>query len=85
MSRINVTLPEEFLKEVDKTAKEEHLSRSELFRRAVQAYWELRWQKAMEKKRAQNIEEAIAIQKKLRAKAGDWDGVAEIRKWREAR
>ncbi len=31
------------------------------------------------------VEEAIAIQDRLRKKSKDWDGVKEIRKWREAR
>jgi len=85
MLKINITLPNDFLREIDKTAKEEHLSRSEFIRKAVRTYWEACKQKAAEKKRAQNIREAMEIQDKLRKKAGKWNGVAEIRKWRETR
>jgi len=85
MLKINITLPNDFLREIDKTAKEEHLSRSEFIRKAVRTYWEVCKQKAAEKKRAQNIREAMEIQDKLRKKAGKWNGVAEIRKWRETR
>lgn len=85
MLKINITLPSQFLAKVDKTAKEENLSRSEFLRRAVETYWEVRRQKVADKKRIHNIKEAIKIQDRLRKKAGKWDGVAEIRKWREAR
>lgn len=85
MLKINITLPENFLKELDKAAKDEKLSRSEFIRKAIQSYWELQKQKIIEKKRAQNIKEAIEIQDRLRVKSGNWDGVAEVRKWREAK
>jgi len=83
--KINITIPSDFLKKVDRTAKEERLTRSELLRKAVETYWEARKAKQAEKKRIQNIREAMEIQERLRKKAGKWDGVAEIRKWREAR
>lgn len=85
MPKINITIPSDFLKKVDRTAKEERLTRSELLRKAVETYWEARKAKQAEKKRIQNIREAMEIQERLREKAGKWDGVAEIRKWREAR
>lgn len=85
MPKINITIPSDFLKKVDRTAKEERLTRSELLRKAVETYWEARKAKQAEKKRIQNIREAMEIQERLRKKAGKWDGVAEIRKWREAR
>lgn len=85
MSKINITIPADFLKNVDKSAKEEHLSRSEFLRQAVETYWEVRKTRQELKKRAQNIKEAMQIQEHLRKKAGKWDGVAEIRKWREVR
>jgi len=85
MLKINITLPSQFLEKVDRTAKEEGYSRSELLRRAVETYWDVRKQKIADRKRAQNIKEAMRIQERLRKKGGKWDGVAEIRKWREAR
>ncbi|MDI6689270.1 MAG: type II toxin-antitoxin system HicB family antitoxin [Actinomycetota bacterium] len=84
MLKINITIPAGFLKKIDRTAKEEHLSRSEFLRKAVEAYWESQRTKQAEKKRTQNIREAMEIQSRLRKKAGKWDGVAEIRRWREA-
>lgn len=85
MPKINITLPEGFLKEVDKSAAKERLNRSEFFRRAVQTYWEVQRQKASEKKRAKRIEKAMEMQEMIREKAGEWDAVGEIRKWREKR
>ena len=37
-----------------------------------------------EKRRKARIKNAISIQDKIRKKAGRWDGVAEVRKWRES-
>lgn len=85
MSKINITMPVNFLKKVDKTAREEHLSRSEFLRKVVEKYWEAYKAKQAEKKRAQNIKEAMQIQELLRKKTGNWDGVAEIRKQRQTR
>lgn len=85
MTKINITLPKEFLEEVDKSAEKERVTRSEFFRRAVQTYWKVQRQQAAERKRAKQIEEAMEIIEMVREEAGDWDGVAEIRKWREAR
>jgi metal-responsive CopG/Arc/MetJ family transcriptional regulator len=84
VQKINITLPEELLREIDKTAKQEHISRSEFLRKAVKTYWEVRSAKRAEEERARNIKEAIEIQRRLRKKTGNWNGVAEIRKWREA-
>jgi len=85
MSKINITIPAEFLKKIDQAAKKESLSRSEFLRKAVETYWEAQQTKRAEKKRAQNITEAMKVQERLRKKSGKWDGVAEIRRWREAR
>lgn len=85
MSKINITIPADFLKKVDKSAKDEHLSRSEFLRKAVETYWEVRKTKQAERKREKNIKEAMQIQEVLRKKAGKWDGVEELRRWREAR
>lgn len=83
--KINITLPDDFLDQVDRTAKREHLSRSEFLRRAVETYWRVLKAEEESRKRARNIREAIRIQDAIRRKAGRWDAVAEIRKWREAR
>lgn len=35
--------------------------------------------------RKKKIKKAIAVQERLSKKSGQWDGVAEIRKWRDKR
>jgi len=43
---VNVSMPEEFFKQVEKLAKEENRTRSELYREALRQYVETRrWQK----------------------------------------
>lgn len=83
--KINITLPDDFLGRVDKTAQREHLSRSEFLRKAVETYWRALEAEEESKRRIRDIKEAIKIQDAVRKKAGKWDAVAEIRKWREAR
>ncbi len=85
MTKVNISMSDDFLAEVDSLKKEEGLSRSELLRRSVRTYRELREQRKEEQKRKREIMEAVGIQDSLRAKSGKWDGVREIRKWRESR
>lgn len=84
MSKINITIPAHFLQRVNEAAKKEHVSRSEFLRNAVEVYWEVLKAEKAEKRRIQEMKEAIRVQKRLRKKAGRWDAVAEIRRWREA-
>ncbi|MBS3909078.1 MAG: ribbon-helix-helix protein, CopG family [Actinobacteria bacterium] len=85
MPKINITLPEELLRKIDKSARDEHVTRSEFFRKAVQEYWEIEKREREDRGRARDIREAMRVQANLRKKAGHWDGVAEVRKWREVR
>ncbi len=85
MEKINITLPLDFLKKIDKTAEKEKVSRSEFFRKAVLTYFDVKKAKALEKKRVKNIMEAIQTQDDLRKIAGDYDSSAEVHKWREKR
>ena len=85
MVRINTVFQEDILEEIDLIAKEEGKSRSALLREAVQKLiWEHQQMKA-EKDRRKKIKRAIDVQNGLREKSGRWDGVAELRKWRESR
>lgn len=84
MLRVNAIFEEEFLKRMTQVAREEHLSRSELIRHAVADYLECHAQGRERKRRQKSVAEAIAVQDALRRKAGDWDGPAEIRRWRDS-
>lgn len=83
--KLNITLPEDELSRIDRYTKEERITRSGLILRALRSYMKTKEKDAEETKRRLAIQRASSDIRKLRAKAGQWDGVAEIRKWREAR
>lgn len=88
MSRVKViiSVPEEFLIEIDKAAKEEHCSRSELLREAARLYLEMR-KTQMTPGQHPRIQKAVAIQDALAHQdtLRGWDSTAEIRRWREGK
>lgn len=85
MVRINISIDEKDLKELDRLSSLADLTRSGFLRRALELYkTEIEKQK-LEEKRKREIKEAIKVQDELSKLAGDWDGVSEIRKWREHR
>lgn len=82
--KINITLPEDELSRIDKYIKQECTTRSGLILQALRTYIEGKEEEAEERVRRLAIQRASSDIRKLRAKAGKWDGVAEIRKWRDA-
>ena len=82
--KINITLPEDELSTIDRYTKEEGTTRSGLILRALRTYIRSKEEQAAERKRRLTIARASSDIRKLRAKAGKWDGVAEIRKWRDS-
>ena len=87
MEKINITLPNDYLKKLDGFIREEKKNRSQFIREATEHYMEeIKEQRALEKRRAE-IAEAIRIQDDFREKYGkvDWDPVEEIRKMRDSR
>ena len=85
MVRINTVFQEDILEEIDLIAKEEGKSRSALLREAAQKLIREHQQMKAEENRQKKIKRAIDVQNSLRKKSGRWDGVAELRKWRESR
>lgn len=83
--KINITLPEEELRRIDDFARKDSFSRSGFIRQAARFYMEHTKQKEEERKCYQRMQQAALNIHKFREKAGNWDGVAEIRKWRETR
>lgn len=83
MVRINAILSEETIKSMDIIAKEEKKSRSRLLREAAERFIEEYQRLKAEQQRKELLKQAIKTQDKLREKAGEWDGVAEVRKWRD--
>ncbi len=83
MVRINAILPEDTLVKIDAIVREKKKSRSSFLREAAEKLIdEYQRQKAEEMKR-ERIRRAIKIQDKLKKKSGMWNGVSEVRKWRE--
>jgi len=85
MGRINLSIEEKVLQELDYMSGKVNISRSKLIREAIQLYKKEFDKKNMENRRIEKIKNAIRIQDSLRKYSKGWDGVSEIRKWREAR
>lgn len=83
--RINAILPDDTIKKIDEIAKDEKKSRSNILRKAAEKLIKEHERYKAEQLRKNKLIHAIEIQDRLRKKAGEWNGVAEIRKWREAR
>jgi metal-responsive CopG/Arc/MetJ family transcriptional regulator len=83
--KINITLPEEELKRVDAFARKHGNTRSGLVQRALHFFIKQKEREEEERKRRVEMTKAISEIRQLREKSGDWNGVSEIRKWREAR
>jgi metal-responsive CopG/Arc/MetJ family transcriptional regulator len=75
-----ISISDEFLKEVDRMARDEKRSRSELIREALRWFLGSRSGQALRGRRALRKIQSIAE----RDRPG-WDSLAEIRKWRRPR
>jgi metal-responsive CopG/Arc/MetJ family transcriptional regulator len=83
MVRVNVMLTAEILAQIDAIAREERKDRSSLMREAALNRIEEHKRAAEEKRRQARRRRALSVQDRLREKAGVWNGVAQIRKWRD--
>jgi metal-responsive CopG/Arc/MetJ family transcriptional regulator len=85
-TKVMVSFPSEFLAEVDRIAREEHRSRSELLREAMRLYIEIR---RGERRPGDDprVQSAVAAQDALArlAPGTGEDSAADIRRWRETR
>ena len=77
MVKINITLTEEELREIDAFVQKQGNTRSGLIQQSLRFFIE---QKEKEKREGM-IKAALEINQ-LSKRSGKWDGVAEIRKWR---
>jgi len=85
-TKVMVSLPPEFLAEVDRIAREEHRSRSELFREAMRLYIGLR-QKTKGPGGDPLVQSAVAIQNNLSHlhPGTDEDSTSDVRRWRDTK
>jgi len=83
MMRINVMLSEDIIEQLDEISRAEKKNRSELLREAALRLIEDYRQMIAEEKRRERIKKAITLQDTIRKKSGKWNGMKELRKWRE--
>lgn len=83
MKRINISISESALKELDNLSSQLNLTRSKFIINLIELYKSNLEKKKKEEERKKKIIEAIKIQDKLSSISCNWDGVSEIRKWRE--
>lgn len=81
--RINAILSGELVRALDAIAQEEKKSRSQLLREGAEKVIAEYERQSEERRRLVKMQQAMAVQDRLREKSGTWDGVAEIRKWRD--
>ena len=84
MRRLHITLPEDLVELVDMYAKEREMSRSEFLREAAKDVISRCQKETEEKARKEKMMRAIETQDRLRKNIGKWDGVGEVRRWRDA-
>ena len=85
-SKVMISFPDDFLAEVDRLAREEHRSRSELVREAIRHYIEMR-RRQRPPGQIPQVQQAVTIQDKLAkfSPGTDEDSTADVRRWREVR
>lgn len=85
MARVNVFMSDDLLKAVDAEAKDEGINRSALLQKAAEAYLQQARQQREDAERRRKMQEACKRMDELAAKLGDWDPVAMVRQFRDAR
>lgn len=79
VAKINVSLPEEVLHELDRAAREAHVTRSALLVKAINRFLE----DEEEERKREDRRQAAAVMDRIREEYGGWDGTAEVLKWRD--
>ncbi|MDP2936090.1 MAG: ribbon-helix-helix protein, CopG family [Dehalococcoidia bacterium] len=77
--KINVSLPEEVLEQLDLAARESHASRSALLVQAVEHFLA----KKEEERKQENRRQATEQISRLADELDPWDGPADVLKWRD--
>ena len=85
MARVNVFMSDDLLKAVDAEAEQEGINRSALLQKAAELYLRQAKEQREEAERKRKMEDACKRMDELAAKMGDWDPVAIIRRFRDAR
>lgn len=86
MTKILISLPKDFLEEINHSARVERLSRSELIRQALRHYLHRGAEQKVPRKLDPSIRRALQVQESIAGQLkGHWDSAEEIRRWRDSR
>lgn len=88
MSKVMISMADELLGLIDKSAKQEHRNRSEFIREAVRTYLGINQTRdKLSRRQDPQILQAIKFQDEIaqRDSTPDWNSVDEIRHWRNSR
>ena len=85
MKRLNITISDDVFEELENLKREEKSSRSELIRRAIVLYKNEFDKRLIEKERKEKVLKAISKINEIRESTGVWNGVKEIRRFRDIR
>lgn len=83
MSKININLKNDFLEEIDEFAKSENKNRSEFIREAVEKFMAIKQEERIKEEKKKRIKSAIELFEQMGKKNKNWDGVAEVNRWRD--
>ena len=85
MKRLNITISDDVFEDLENLKREEKLNRSELIRRAIILYRNEFDKKLKERIRREKVLKAIKKINEIRESTGVWNGVKEIRRFRDSR
>ena len=85
MRRLNITISDEVFKDLETLKREEKLNKSELIRRAIVLYKNEFDKRLKENIRREKVLKAISKINEIRESTGVWNGVKEIRRFRDSR
>jgi metal-responsive CopG/Arc/MetJ family transcriptional regulator len=85
MVRINAVFDKDMIEEIDRMGKENKKSRSALLREAAERFIDECHRQKDEAIRKKKMAQAITVQDRLRKKSKKWNGVSELRRWRDSR
>ena len=83
--RVNLTIPEENLNQIDEFCKNENMNRSEFVREAASDFIALKTEIKKDQKKKRDMVKAIEIMEEIRKKSTFTGGSEVIRKFRDER
>jgi len=83
--RINLTIPEENLNQIDEFCKNENMNRSEFVREAASDFIALKTEIKKDQKKKRDMAKAIEMMEEIRKKSTFTGGSEVIRKFRDER